>query len=91
MSERPIEEVIGWTREHIRGDVGEVVWDAGEQIVCQAEVDDLAAWLDGRVTWIIEHEDSRTIVHVAHELAPPVWHDTIREALVAAVRKVAAS
>ena len=94
--QRPIEEVIGWEREPGFG------WFDARRAVYhrRAEVDDLAAWLDATISpggWDIE----RTGKHgewAAHNDFEPYWHTgnlvgwvPLREALVAAVRKVDAS
>ena len=100
--ERPIEEIIGW-----RWDVIGLWWDpTTPRWRTRAEVDDLVAWLDDHAlgrwrapvrngagwwhvhTWGQECCQGSS-VSTAWEEAD--WHPTIRDALIAAVRKVAAA
>ncbi len=95
MSERPIEELIGW---QLVDDEPNAMWvDPNGCLHHRAEVDYLAAWLIANGTGLRG-------LSVHHRLAPSMdgkdWHvggfgndaprgPTIRDALIAAVRKVA--
>ena len=96
---RQIEELIGWRRAGpliLSGD-----WiDGAGRVRMRAEVDDLAAWLDERVgprnwAWQRPTESSRWLV-VWRPSRDVYWDhvsratDGPRDALIAAVRKVAA-
>lgn len=91
MSEQPIEGVIGWTLSEFDG----CWWDGDTFWHYRAEVDDLAAWLDSQFHWSgwdVLRDGDNWHVDFDNEYAP-VGHTaslpTIREALIAAVRKVA--
>jgi len=86
--EVPVEQLIGWT-------CSGVGWDANGVNRAQAEVDDLAAWLNDHVSWAgwqIYHDVERYCVDVDNfggEAVQQFFAPTIRDALIAAVRKVA--
>lgn len=85
MSERPVEKLIGWHP----GAKGRAWFDAHGNRYVRAEVDDLAAWLfdaagdfhlapyPGRGWWVLGI------------FPKPPFGPTVRDALVAAVRRVA--
>ena len=107
-SERPIEEVIEW-RPAIPGqDPILCGWaydepDGGHVRKMRAEVDDLAAWLDGHLTpawaWSLHHwlagTESRFCCHGYEDRADGTYqwdtddYPTVLAALAAAVRRVA--
>lgn len=102
-NERPVEELIGWKRVPIRGELrgfDDPVWDPGSDgiatLVARAEVDDLAAWLGDRLIALVKIGSERVVVEVKVTTGVKTWFhahvygDTIRDALIAAVRKVAA-
>lgn len=95
--ERPVEELIGWTPWRENRPNGREWFDGANENEPRrrAEVDDLAAWL---------HAQGRSGLSIHRRLAPAMdgmnWHisgwgndaprgSTIRDALIAAVRKVA--
>lgn len=95
MSDRPIEEVIGWTKpfERMLG----MYWIRPDSIpATHATVDDLAAWLDaelGDALWSIQRGLCGHLVYwdAGVREGQTAEFPTIREALIAAVRKVAAT
>ena len=100
MSERPVEELIGWTRAEGWPNAEWIEWhdpgrDSGTGRSC-AEEGDLAAWLAARGDqWEVRVQSGGGQVIASMWLPNDTgtgWHgpySTIREALVAAVRKVA--
>lgn len=90
---RPVEELIGWTPH---GDLGwwwcDTPWQEGEgRGRVRAEVDDLAAWLRERRGAVYVGGDIQDGLRwwVDLEDGAPAFGDSIRDALIAAVRKVA--
>ena len=91
MSERPIEEIIGWRRCGRCGTWRRPDWD-DDCGTPAATVDDLAAWLNNRISWgswALYHDCEQWYVDVDDEVDAPESHSTILAALEAAVRKVA--
>jgi len=94
--ERPIEELIGWTRV-CWTDSYAGWWWYGSQYVAGATVDDLAAWLDSRLSyagWAAYRDCEDWYVDIDcfnHDPATAFTDSlpTLLEALTAAVRKVA--
>lgn len=100
MSERPIEEIIGWTRNpwYSLTEQPPPNWwrDQNDELRTGYTVDDLAAWLDDRQDWDFQRWTSsgRSKFHCYGFGPGPEWITedcpTILAALEAAVRKVAA-
>lgn len=99
--ERPIEEIIGWNcaasgRWHRPPCVG-LLASADVWVPCDCPpaptVDDLAAWLNGRVGyhwWDLHHDGDGWYVDFNYDTTAPPTFPTILAALDAAVRRVAA-
>ena len=95
-AETPIEEVIGWVGEP----PGSGVWsDYDGDLHYRAGVDDLAAWLDSIGAWVRVDgktpwgglDGFRVVVQQGDRPDIRAYGPTIREALIAAVRKLVAS
>lgn len=90
--ERPVEELIGW--ERVDCDVsrhdGRWMTHDGRIYADRAEVDDLIAWLGDRLEMMSKVRGGKVAVDVMTSAGPRVvYAGSARDALVAAVRKVA--
>jgi hypothetical protein len=96
VSERPVEEVIGW-RKGVLPLESQWCDSAGDYPGARAEVDDLAAWLNSQLSWAgwnLNHDCDDYYVCIEDGWGDPKEYvlasrSTIRDALIVAVRKVA--